>query len=91
MSQRIDGKFHIFICLISLSVCVLILILIVCIYVKYCGVLMCFVGCVQEASKIFNGMKINDIISWTTMINGYAEHGYSQEAINLFEKISVLV
>ena len=48
-------------------------------------------GSVQEASKIFNGMKINDIISWTTMINGYAEHGYSQEAINLFEKISVLV
>ncbi|KAG4921508.1 hypothetical protein GLYMA_18G151600v4 [Glycine max] len=45
-------------------------------------------GSVQEASKIFNGMKINDIISWTAMINGYAEHGYSQEAINLFEKIS---
>ena len=45
-------------------------------------------GSVQEASKIFNGMKINDIISWTTMINGYAEHGYSQEAINLFEKTS---
>ncbi|CAJ1949296.1 unnamed protein product [Sphenostylis stenocarpa] len=45
-------------------------------------------GSVQEASKIFNGMKMNDIISWTAMINGYAEHGYSQEAINLFEKIS---
>ncbi|XP_061371922.1 putative pentatricopeptide repeat-containing protein At3g47840 [Gastrolobium bilobum] len=45
-------------------------------------------GSLQEASKIFDAIKNNDIISWTTMINGYAEHGYSQEAISLFEKIS---
>ncbi|KAK7284803.1 hypothetical protein RJT34_19556 [Clitoria ternatea] len=42
----------------------------------------------QEASKIFNRNKMNDIISWTIMIIGYAEHSYSQEAINLFKKIS---
>ncbi|MCI42309.1 pentatricopeptide repeat-containing protein, partial [Trifolium medium] len=45
-------------------------------------------GNLQEASKVFNGININDIISWTAMINGYAEHGYSQEAISLFENIS---
>ncbi|XP_050228670.1 putative pentatricopeptide repeat-containing protein At3g47840 [Mercurialis annua] len=44
-------------------------------------------GSIKEASKIFNEAKNNDIVSWTAMINGYAEHGYSQEAINLFEKI----
>lgn len=44
-------------------------------------------GSLQEASKIFYWAKSNDIISWTAMISGYAEHGYSQEAINLFEKI----
>ncbi|XP_019462528.1 PREDICTED: putative pentatricopeptide repeat-containing protein At3g47840 [Lupinus angustifolius] len=45
-------------------------------------------GSLQEASKIFHGIKNNDIVSWTAMISGYAEHGYSQEAISLFEKIS---
>lgn len=45
-------------------------------------------GSLQEASKIFNGIENNDIISWTAMISGYAEHGYSQDAISLFEKIS---
>ncbi|XP_027907383.1 putative pentatricopeptide repeat-containing protein At3g47840 [Vigna unguiculata] len=47
-------------------------------------------GSVQDASKIFDSLKMNDIISWTAMINGYAEHGYSLEAINLFEKISIV-
>lgn len=45
-------------------------------------------GSVIEASKIFDVSKNNDIISWTAMINGYAEHGLSFEAINLFEKLS---
>ncbi|RYR44908.1 hypothetical protein Ahy_A08g041181 isoform D [Arachis hypogaea] len=44
-------------------------------------------GSLKEASKIFDGTKTNDIISWTAMINGYAEHGCSQKAIHLFEKI----
>ncbi|KAK7277155.1 hypothetical protein RIF29_18306 [Crotalaria pallida] len=47
-------------------------------------------GSLQDASKIFDGIKTNDIISWTAMISGYAEHGYSREAINLFEKISII-
>lgn len=44
-------------------------------------------GSVIEASKIFDVSRNNDIISWTAMINGYAEHGLSLEAINLFEKL----
>ncbi|MED6194493.1 hypothetical protein PIB30_029013 [Stylosanthes scabra] len=44
-------------------------------------------GSLKEASKVFDETKTNDIISWTAMINGYAEHGCSQEAIRLFEKI----
>lgn len=27
------------------------------------------------------------MVSWTAMINGYAEHGYSHQAIELFERI----
>ncbi|KAM1529238.1 hypothetical protein ACFX1Z_018467 [Malus domestica] len=44
-------------------------------------------GSIKEAAKIFHVTKLSDIISWTTMINGYAECGFYQEAIDLFEKI----
>ncbi|KAL7223900.1 hypothetical protein ACSBR1_025376 [Camellia fascicularis] len=44
-------------------------------------------GSIEEASRIFSGTENDDIVSWTAMINGYAEHGHSKEAIDLFEKI----
>ncbi|KAL3527130.1 hypothetical protein ACH5RR_011786 [Cinchona calisaya] len=44
-------------------------------------------GGIGEASNIFYMAENDDIISWTAMINGYADHGYSYEAINLFEGI----
>ncbi|KAG2724937.1 hypothetical protein I3760_01G042100 [Carya illinoinensis] len=44
-------------------------------------------GSIKEASKIFDVMENDDIVSWTAMIVGYAEHGHSQEAIDVFEKI----
>ncbi|XP_004289123.1 PREDICTED: putative pentatricopeptide repeat-containing protein At3g47840-like [Fragaria vesca subsp. vesca] len=44
-------------------------------------------GSIQEAAKNFDVTKDGDVISWTSMINGYAQHGYYQEAIDLFEKI----
>ncbi|KAL2553051.1 putative pentatricopeptide repeat-containing protein [Forsythia ovata] len=47
-------------------------------------------GSIGEASKIFKVAEDDDIVSWTAMINGYAEHGYSQEAIDLFEKIPIV-
>ncbi|XP_051140337.1 putative pentatricopeptide repeat-containing protein At3g47840 [Andrographis paniculata] len=44
-------------------------------------------GSIVDAAKIFHTLEANDIVSWTAMINGYAEHGYSREAIDLFERI----
>lgn len=44
-------------------------------------------GSIGKAEKIFSASENDDIVSWTAMINGYAEHGHSQEAIDLFEKI----
>lgn len=44
-------------------------------------------GSIDEASKIFEVTGHDDIVSWTAMISGYAEHGISQEAIGLFERI----
>lgn len=45
-------------------------------------------GNLQDAEKTFFLSQNDDIVSWTAMINGYAEHGYSREAIDLFEKLS---
>ncbi|KAL6583471.1 hypothetical protein OROMI_005549 [Orobanche minor] len=45
-------------------------------------------GSIIDAVRIFSLSVNDDIVSWTAMINGYAEHGFSQEAINLFEKIT---
>ncbi|WOH02416.1 hypothetical protein DCAR_0521805 [Daucus carota subsp. sativus] len=44
-------------------------------------------GSLGDASKIFLEAYDNDIVSLTAMINGYAEHGYSEEAFVLFDKI----
>ncbi|KAH6833809.1 Tetratricopeptide repeat superfamily protein [Perilla frutescens var. hirtella] len=44
-------------------------------------------GSLQDAEKTFSLSQNDDIVSWTAMINGYAEHGYSHEAIDLFEKL----
>lgn len=43
-------------------------------------------GSIKEASKRFEETDRDDIVSLTAMINGYAEHGKSKEAIDLFEK-----
>ncbi|KAI3856490.1 hypothetical protein MKX03_023538 [Papaver bracteatum] len=40
-------------------------------------------GSISEASQIFNDTANQDVVSWTAMINGYAEHGYSKQAIDL--------
>ncbi|KAK1440582.1 hypothetical protein QVD17_06411 [Tagetes erecta] len=44
-------------------------------------------GSIKESLKMFTEAKHNDIVSWTAMINGYAEHGLSQESIDLFEEL----
>ncbi|KAF9609501.1 hypothetical protein IFM89_016587 [Coptis chinensis] len=48
----------------------------------------CKCGSIQEASRIFDAEENDSVVSWTSMINGYAEHGHCKEAIDLFEKMS---
>ncbi|CAL1404700.1 unnamed protein product [Linum trigynum] len=43
-------------------------------------------GSIPEALKAFSEAEVDCIVSWTSMINGYAEHGLSEQAISLFEK-----
>ncbi|KAF6137530.1 hypothetical protein GIB67_031809 [Kingdonia uniflora] len=44
-------------------------------------------GNVEEAFYVFRSMQRRDLISWNSMIAGYAQHGLAERAINLFEEM----
>ncbi|QCD83944.1 structure-specific endonuclease subunit SLX1 [Vigna unguiculata] len=49
----------------------------------------CKCGSLEDAKFIFNRMTKKDVISWSTMIAGLAQNGFSMEALNLFESMKV--
>ncbi|GFP91616.1 pentatricopeptide repeat-containing protein at4g13650 [Phtheirospermum japonicum] len=42
-------------------------------------------GSIDRASRAFIEMSNRTLISWTTMITAFAQHGHSQQALQLFE------
>ncbi|XP_057863564.2 pentatricopeptide repeat-containing protein At4g21065 [Cryptomeria japonica] len=42
-------------------------------------------GKIQKARQLFEKMYDRNVISWTTMIAGYALHGYGKDSLELFE------
>uniref|UniRef100_A0A7N0V0B5 Pentatricopeptide repeat-containing protein n=1 Tax=Kalanchoe fedtschenkoi TaxID=63787 RepID=A0A7N0V0B5_KALFE len=44
-------------------------------------------GSINEACRVFNQMRSRDVISWSTMIGGLANHGKAREAIELFNEM----
>ncbi|XP_068663881.1 pentatricopeptide repeat-containing protein At1g32415, mitochondrial-like [Aristolochia californica] len=44
-------------------------------------------GDINGAASIFNSMMIRDVISWNSMILGFAHHGLSGRALELFESM----
>ncbi|XP_010437236.1 PREDICTED: pentatricopeptide repeat-containing protein ELI1, chloroplastic-like [Camelina sativa] len=44
-------------------------------------------GSLEEASLVFKETPRKDIVAWNAMIAGYAMHGYSQEALKLFDEM----
>lgn len=49
----------------------------------------CKCGSLEDAKFIFNRMSEKDVISWSTMIAGLAQNGFSMEALNLFDSMKV--
>lgn len=49
----------------------------------------CKCGSLEDAKLIFNWMAVKDVISWSTMISGFAQNGFSVEALNLFDSMKV--
>ncbi|KAL2320033.1 hypothetical protein Fmac_029002 [Flemingia macrophylla] len=44
-------------------------------------------GAIDDALYIFENMVDRDVVTWNTMISGYARHGLAQEVINFFEEM----
>ncbi|XP_020591933.1 pentatricopeptide repeat-containing protein At1g62260, mitochondrial-like [Phalaenopsis equestris] len=44
-------------------------------------------GCVIEAMCVFENMEQRDVISWNSMIGGFAHHGFAMEALHLFKEM----
>ncbi|KAG9139814.1 hypothetical protein Leryth_020223 [Lithospermum erythrorhizon] len=45
-------------------------------------------GSVENCRAVFDGMVCRDVISWTTMINGYVKKGGFNEGLKLFRKMN---
>lgn len=44
-------------------------------------------GYMHGASKVFKSMNDCSVVSWTTMIMGYAQNGHAKEALEIFEEM----
>jgi len=44
-------------------------------------------GRIEKAHNLFDRQHQRNVVSWTTMIAGYAMHGFGEEAIHLFEQM----
>lgn len=47
-------------------------------------------GAIKEAYVVFREMQQRTTVSWTSMITGFAKHGYGNEALYLFEEMDRL-
>ncbi|XP_073135093.1 pentatricopeptide repeat-containing protein At4g02750 [Henckelia pumila] len=47
----------------------------------------CRCGSIDEAQEVFMGIQHRDVVSWNTIIIGYARHGFSKEALEHFDSM----
>ncbi|GAB4845290.1 hypothetical protein Ancab_038699 [Ancistrocladus abbreviatus] len=48
----------------------------------------CKCGSIDEANGVFGSLVEKDLVSWNTMITGYARHGFGEEALEVFESLT---
>ncbi|XP_058090320.1 pentatricopeptide repeat-containing protein At2g13600-like [Magnolia sinica] len=44
-------------------------------------------GCLSDARRMHESMHIHDVVTWTSMIAGYAQHGHGVEALEIFDQM----
>eukprot|EP01018_Ginkgo_biloba_P005831 Gb_35190 [translate_table: standard] len=46
-------------------------------------------GSIENARHVFDKMSERNVVSWTAMIAGYAQNGYANEALTLFQQMQL--
>lgn len=44
-------------------------------------------GNIESANEVFNRQDERDLVSWNSMISGYAQHGHGKKALDVFEEM----
>ena len=44
-------------------------------------------GSIMDARELFNKVREKDVVTWTTMIGGFAQHGHGEEAFKAFHQM----
>ncbi|CAM6062806.1 unnamed protein product [Sphagnum tenellum] len=44
-------------------------------------------GSMEDAKRVFNEMPLRDVVSWNTILGGFAMHGHGNEALTYFEQM----
>lgn len=44
-------------------------------------------GALGKAQEVFDTLPLQDVITWNTLIGGYAQHGHGREALRCFEEM----
>ncbi|GAB4859766.1 Pentatricopeptide repeat-containing protein At2g27610 [Ancistrocladus abbreviatus] len=44
-------------------------------------------GNIRNANEVFNGQGERDLVSWNSMISGFAQHGYGKKALKIFKEM----
>ncbi|KAJ7564743.1 hypothetical protein O6H91_02G031500 [Diphasiastrum complanatum] len=44
-------------------------------------------GCIEDARQVFDNMHERNLVSWTAMIAGYAQHELGREALDLYQEM----
>ncbi|KAL5716513.1 Pentatricopeptide repeat-containing protein [Ranunculus cassubicifolius] len=44
-------------------------------------------GSIKDAKKVFDRLEKKNVVSWNTVLTGYAQHGLGKEALSLFEEM----
>ncbi|KAG6438034.1 hypothetical protein SASPL_102967 [Salvia splendens] len=47
----------------------------------------CKCGVLEDGYKIFMEMRLKDVVTWNAMISGYAQHGVTLKALDLFNEM----
>ena len=44
-------------------------------------------GCIEDASRVFDSVQIEDVITWTALIIGYAQNGKGKDSVSFYDQM----